>query len=68
MGVTWQADPLFPPTEKQLDYIRSLCEELNYDFDQNEPTTVKEASGLIDQLIYEKANGDTRIQNWRSSR
>lgn len=41
-----------PPTRKQLMYIQSLCQKLNYRMKVGDtPVTKKEASKMIDRLM-----------------
>ncbi len=50
-----------PPTERQLDHIKVLCDRTGwFDYEANIPTTIGEASDLIDELHEVLEHGEHR--------
>ena len=41
------------PTQKQLDYLKYLCNELGYDFDDYDGKSRKEIAEVIDDMKQE---------------
>ena len=51
--MSWDTWSELPPTDAQIEYLINLCDKLHLDYEEIEPTSMSEASLLIDQLIEE---------------
>ena len=46
----WEHGKIPPATQKQIDFIDSLCGKLGYEYGDYEPRSVRDASEIIDEL------------------
>lgn len=49
--MSWDREEEPAPSDAQLDYLRDLMEKRGIDFESNEPTTMREASEMISEIL-----------------